>query len=60
MPVSKPSSKPSSQPKTMLDTPLDVPVNDIRKSGTFSPPAMLEQIKAERERQKLRVATVDS
>ena len=37
-----PVSKPSSQPKTMLDTPVDVPVNDIRKSGTFSPPAMLE------------------
>src|SRR5262245_35822890 len=56
-----PVSKPSSQPKTMLDTPIDVPVNDvrkdipvndIRKSGAFSPPAMLEQIKAEREQIK--------
>src|SRR5437016_10026553 len=45
-----PVSKPSSQPKTMLDTPLDIPVSDVRKSGTFSPPAILEQIKVERER----------
>src|SRR5438128_485072 len=50
--VLMPVSKPSSQPKTMLDTPTDIPVNDVRKSGAFSPPALLEQIKAERDQIK--------
>jgi hypothetical protein len=43
-------SKPSSQPITMLDTPLEIHVNDVRNAGVFSPSAILDQIKAERDR----------
>src|SRR5216684_2836760 len=42
--------KPSSQPKTKLDTPLEIHVDDVRKSGVFCAPPILEQIKAERDR----------
>jgi len=45
------ASKPSSQTKTLVDMSLDLPgVGDVKKSGMFAPTAVLEQIRAERDR----------
>ena len=44
------AGKPSTQTKTLVDMSIDLPNGDIRKSGTFAPSAVLEQIRAERDR----------
>ena len=44
-------SKSSSQTKTLVDMNVDLPpAGDIKKSGIFAPSAVLEQIRAERDR----------